>query len=168
MDILKTKINATLQQFQVLKEAIIDASSIIYLKKIQIFDLLASTIHLLTCQAILNETGYSQLKLELLPENSNLTNDQKIVDLFIKHHLPVISEDKKILSEANKADLPYFNCLMMLNYLYYTECITKKQLQDKINLLKSFARYADKIYLYGEELFFVIEQEKRSQNSVKL
>jgi len=62
---------------------------------------------------------------------------------------PVISEDKKILMAMKRAGRPFFNSLMMLNFLLYRRRIQNQHYIQYHLALKKFARYSDDIWAYG-------------------
>jgi hypothetical protein len=139
--------------FDLLHAAVIDSSSIIYLHKINLLDLAADNIELHTPEIVINETGLRNPDIIVhLPEtdSSMLSADQQVVYFAVKKNLPVISEDKKVLSEASKASIPYYNTLMILNYLLYKKRIIPDQYDHFHKELLSVSRYSPFVLAYGE------------------
>lgn len=145
------EIKKTLKEFTQLNKALIDASSIIYLHKIGIFDIVSNSLSLHTIQEIIEETGYKNTQITIVSSNPIInTNDKKIIDKAEELNLPIISEDKKILIHFQKQDIPFFNSLMILNYLFFREKIDNRAYQFYLNDLKKVARYGNQIWEYGE------------------
>jgi len=137
-------------QFDQLNKVLIDASSIIYMDRANFLVLLASSIRLFSIQEILTETGPVSKRIKPLIYNKTASsNDQKLVSCALELNLPVISEDKKILMAMKRAGRPFFNSLMMLNFLLYRRRIQNQQYIQYHLALKKFARYSDDIWDYG-------------------
>ncbi|MDB4264576.1 hypothetical protein N9893_00775 [bacterium] len=137
-------------QFDQLNKVLIDASSIIYMDRAKFLMLLASSIRLFSIQEILTETGPVSKRIKPLIHNKTASsNDQKLVSCALELNLPVISEDKKILMAMKRAGRPFFNSLMMLNFLLYRRRIQNQQYIQYHLALKKFARYSDDIWDYG-------------------
>ena len=149
-----------LAQFTQLQAACIDASSLIYCSKIRLLDLLQQSLKLSTLPEILAETGFQHLNLSLLsfpyPEHSN---DQKLLSCAIQQQLPLISEDKQLLKQAEQHGLCYYNTLMMLNFLLYTRLVTQEEYQTYLDKLRSIARYSSALWHYGAQVHELIMRE---------
>jgi len=145
-------------QFNQLDKALIDASSIIYANKADFLKMLSATLKLFSIREILSEVGSVSDSIKPLTHTENsLSNDQKLIACALHFGLPVISEDKKILMAMKSARRPYFNSLMMLNFLLYRQTIDDRQ-YDRYHLaLKQFARYSDEIWKYGAKIHAAIE-----------
>ena len=50
--------------------------------------------------------------------------DQALIRAAEAYGLPLVSEDKKILMAARRLGLPYFNTLMIMNFLIFKKAIT--------------------------------------------
>ena len=146
-------------QFNQLEKALIDASSIIYANKADFLKMLGATVKLFSINEILSEVGFGFVCDTIKPltynENSS-SNDQKLVACALHFGLPVISEDKKILMAMKSAKRPFFNSLMMLNFLLYRQMIDNRQYTQYHQALKQFARYSDEIWKYGAKIHAAI------------
>ena len=146
-------------QFDQLNKVLIDASSIIYMDRAKILVLLASSIRLFSIQEILTETGPVSKRIKpLIHKKASSSNDQKLVSCALELDLPVISEDKKILMAMKRAGKPFFNSLMMLNFLLYRRRIQNQQYIQYHLALKKFARYSDDIWEYGAAVHAAIDE----------
>lgn len=148
-------------QFDKLTEAVIDASSCIYLEKAGCLPLLANTLHLTTLPAISEEIGFPLPGITITPYRTQATtNDLALLDFAAAQNRPLISEDKKLLQRAAKKGLPYYNALMMLIFLYYKEKINSNEYRLFKTKLLQTARYSEKVITYGEKLFTGINNKK--------
>ncbi len=144
-------------EFQYLYSAMIDASSIIYMQKAGFLNLVMQNLELASLPEILKETGFEIRTIKCLKSADAFdSNDRKLVETAQRYYLPVISEDKKILKRAGSEGLPYYNSLMMLNFLYFKEAIDIVQYNKFLKRLKSFARYNEIIFDYGAAVFDAI------------
>ena len=75
--------------------------------------------------------------------------------------LPIISEDKKILMQAKRSGLPFFNTLMIMNFLMYKEAINKTEYQASLALLQDKAHYDAFIFEYGKMVYERITEKAR-------
>lgn len=148
----------TITQFHNLYQALIDASSIIYMNKAGFLNKLNQFLELFSLPEIIAETGYEipEIKLVHYPNSPFKSSDQKLVAVAIAKKLPVISEDKKLLLKIKQESLPYFNALMMLNFLVLKKIIDKNEYFDYLEKLKQIARYNQKVWEYGHDVFLRI------------
>ena len=148
--------------FPVLKEVVIDASSIIYMLKCGLLGKTAARIKLYCTPPVAGETGWPGLPLTLmLPEKPFSTNDESVVLLGEELNLPVISEDRKILLEAEKRGLRYFNTIMILNWLLLDSAVSEEEYLEYRAELVKVARYSNRVLEYAEEIHKKIKQNKQ-------
>jgi hypothetical protein len=146
-------------RFDHLSKALIDASSIIYSNRAGFLDILASEIKLQSVSDILAEAGSASNQIDpLFYQDSSLSNDQKLISCALNLALPVISEDKKILQALKRTRKPYYNSLMMLNFLLYRKRIEIQEYDQYRQALQKFARYSDEVWNYGAKLQLVIKE----------
>ncbi len=149
-------------QFNQLDKALIDASSIIYANKADFLEMLTNTVRLFSIHEILSEAGSVSGSIKpLTHKEKSLSNDQKLVACALHFGLPVISEDKKILMAMKSAQRPFFNSLMMLNFLLYRQLIDNRQYTQYHLALKQFARYSDEIWKYGAKIHAAIKERRK-------
>lgn len=152
----KQEIDRIINQFTILKSALIDACSIIYMNKIGFLDLLCRYLTLYTIDEIIEETHYRGTSLTIIDHNhppEAMTNDNKLFTCALTNKLSIISEDKKILIKAKKNNLPFFNTLMILHYVYYMDGITLEQHRHYRDKLIAIARYSKNIIAYADAVF---------------
>ena len=146
-----------LSQFQTLSRALIDASSIIYMHKTGFLTKLANTVNLYSPREIVAETGFNHLDIRPVACTSkSLSNDQKLISTALKLRWPVISEDGNILLHMQRAKLPYFNTLMMLNFLLLRKRIDLKDHAIYFERLKQCAWYSPHVWEFGENICNII------------
>lgn len=146
--------------FDQLSEAAIDACSIIYLLKTGVFESLAAVLPLVTTDHVYGETGWPisegkpRLALTLYPESPQArSNDHGLFLLARERNIPLISEDKEVLSLAAGVGLPYYNSLMMLIFLCHKGRITTEEYPEYLERLLSEAHYGKSVIERGEEYF---------------
>ncbi len=161
MKLIGYPIKNVLKQFKKLSTALIDSSSIIYMEKADFFGIVLSSIELYSIEEILAEVRqpYPQIK----KINSDLrgeTNDQKLIECAAKYGYPIISEDSKILRAAELLKVPYYNSLMILNFLIFKGEITQIQYSKFMEKLEAIAWYSDDVWEYGQRVFLSILSAK--------
>ena len=146
-----------LSQFQTLSRAVIDASSIIYMHKAGFFAELADTINLYSPPEIVAETGYAHLYISPVACPTNpLSNDKKLITSALKLRWPVVSEDRNILLHMQRSKLPYYNTLMMLNFLLFRKRIDLKSHAMYFKRLKKYAWYSPQVWEFGKNIYNAI------------
>jgi hypothetical protein len=156
---IKTLSQDIFSQFNQLDKALIDASSIIYANKAHFLKRLTSSVSLFSIHEILSEAGSISDNIKPLTHTGKtLSNDQKLVACALRFGLPLISEDKKILMAMKSAKKPFFNSLMMLNFLLYRQMIDNQQYAQYHLALRQFARYSDDVWQYGAQIHAAIKE----------
>ena len=151
--------HATVRALSELKKALIDSSSIIYMQKAGYFDLLVSTIKLYTIQEVISEIRSKAEGLKLIHTSGlhSYSTDRVLITCALDHRLAMISEDKQILSAMQRAKAPYYNALMMLNLMLVSQKIDDGGYRCFLEELKSFARYSDTVWEFGERVHAAVE-----------
>jgi hypothetical protein len=144
-------------QFENLQEALIDASSIIYMSKASFLGNVQETLRLYTLPEILDEVGLENMNLPLVEsQQSEMSNDHKLLACAVERRWPLISEDRTLLVQAEQAGLDYYNALMMLNFLLFKRQIDSEQYQQQYESLRKVARYSQEIWEFGEDVYRLI------------
>lgn len=140
--------------FDTLREAFIDASSLIYMRKVGFLQQLQESLSLYSVPEVLQEAGVPKEGFYLaLCREENLSNDRKLLHCALERGLPLISEDKALLMKAKRAGLLYYNSLMMLNFLFFKQTIDSKEYKRYCLSLRRYARYSEDIWSYGEKVY---------------
>lgn len=153
IDFSENAIATTLIGFRQLHHAIIDASSLIYLTRSGFFAPVARSLTLFTLPGILVEVGFSVPAALIEPPVPTASNDENLLLAACAHQLPVISEDKHVLLGAERAGLPFYNALMLLNFLLFRNEIDRHQFDQYLNQLKQCARYHPQVWRFGEKVY---------------
>ena len=141
----------TLAGFRSLEAAVVDASSIIYMKKGGFLDDTARCLILHTSSAVISETGFFDLTIMRHEEPSPAcTTDQHLILLAQHLEMPIISEDKKLLLNADRQGMTYYNALMVLNFLLFKKAVDEERFYRLRNALLTVARYSEAVKIYGE------------------
>ena len=147
------KIEDPLPGFESLQIAVIDASSLIYMQKAGFLEAASEHIRLHAPLCVVAEAGFADVPVVgHAPDHvqSQDRADQQLLSLGERLQVPVISEDKKILQSASRKGLPYYNALMVLNFLLFKRCIALDAFNSYRNDLLSIARYSESVIAYGE------------------
>lgn len=146
-----------LPQFRTLSRALIDASSIIYMHKAGFFAKLANTVNLYSPPEIIAEAGYGDLHIRPVAcPTKSLPNDEKFITTALKLRWPVVSEDKSILLHMQRSKVPYFNTLMMLNFLLFRKRVDLRSHAMYFRRLKQCAWYSPYVWEYGKNIYNAI------------
>ena len=139
-----------LDRFDRLHQALLDASSIIYMGRAGFLHTLSASIELFSIGEVLSEVGRPYTYIQAVSYNgTSSSTDQRLISCAIDLNLAVIAEDKKILKAMQHADRPFFNSLMMLNFLLYYRQISDHQYDRYHMQLKKIARYSEDVWTYG-------------------
>jgi hypothetical protein len=158
-----------IRRFDHLKRALIDASSIIYSDRAGFLNIVACEIKLFSIKEILAEAGPASDSINpLIHRATSTSNDQKLISFGLECGFPVISDDKKILLAMKRARRPFFNSLMMLNFLLYRRRLNNQQYARHLAALERFARYSDEVWEYGARIKTAILESCKIQVTKEL
>lgn len=161
---LDQRLTKSIQEFNAINHAVIDSSSILYIYKSGFMSILSKQIKLISPEQVKNEINFTCEYVTFFEYNNskNYDTDDIIVITATQKELPVISDDKYILKYASEKNLPYFNSIMMLIFLFFKKEINLDEFNSFQKNLYDFAYYSKKVVDYAENLFNVI---KANQNS---
>lgn len=136
-----------------ISEASIDASSMIYMLKTGLLGRAASEIVFFASPGVIKETGWSSLPVKVfLTSEKACSNDGSVIKIAEEKHIPVISEDKKILLKAGEKNILHYNTLMILNYFLLISRISLEEYEEYFVLLSDIARYGKEIFSFAFEV----------------
>jgi len=128
----------------------IDASSMIYHLKIGLLGSLAAEITLISTPGVIKEVGWPHLPVTSRDiSTGTYTNDESLVILASREKVPVLSEDKEILTRAGELGLEYYNTLMMLNYLLLKGRVMPEEYPEYLTRLIECSHYSDAVLSTG-------------------
>ena len=154
------EIQVVFKQFDQLNQVLVDTSSLIYMHKINVFTQLQRVLSVSTIESVIEEYGFPLPGVRILqPKHGSLDlqTDEQLLMVSIQGKIPLVSEDRMILMKLDERKIPYFNTLMVLNYLRYKNEIVDSEYDGFLRELKKIAHYSDTIYEYGK---FVYEEIK--------
>ena len=158
-------ISHVFNQFDALNQALIDTSSLIYLSNTNLLTAASRAIQLKTISNVVKEFGsLSEIKdIEIIELreviNEKKDTDRRLMETAMHLRLPIISEDKKMLMRAKRSGLPFFNTLMIMNFLIYKNVIKQEAYQASLDLLRKKAYYNAFIFEYGKIVFESITEK---------
>lgn len=152
-----------IHQFHSLERALIDTASLIYLSKIRLLHICSQTIRLMTIPEVAAEFGLpgdlepiKVVEIEWKMGESadpDQETDQRLLRAADFLRLPVISEDKQVLMEAKRRGLPYFNTLMIMNFLIFKKAIDGKIYETALEILQKKAYYSAFVFNFGQRVY---------------
>ncbi len=153
--------NDILLAFSRLKQALIDTSSIIYTQKADYLTVLGKTIQLYSIPEVITEIKTEAVGVRIIrhPGSTSLSTDRKLVSCALKNRMAVISEDRGILKAMQRAEAPYYNALMMLNFLLYSQRIDDDGYQNYLDALRRIARYSNEVWEFGRQLHAAVKSK---------
>jgi hypothetical protein len=155
--------HTTLEQFKALHTCLIDTSSLIYLNRLGVTAKLGSCLTLITIPEVAAEFGILPDYIHLVSINVSVSVvDKKLLACAIHFNWPLISEDKDLLKPLNKEGLPHFNALMMIYFLFFKGMISPPDCRALVAQLKTFARYSQQIWTYGQVVAERLGLDKQS------
>jgi hypothetical protein len=138
---------------------VIDTSSLIYLSKIELLHTTALALHLMTVPKVVKAFGslsdFQPIKLIDLKkiDKKNEELDSYLVEIAKNLQLPIVSEDKKMLMQAKRSGLAFFNTLMIMNFLIFKKVINQTEYQAALVRLREEAYYDEAIFEYGKKIY---------------
>jgi hypothetical protein len=154
-----------LYQFSTLRQAVVDASSIIYMHKAGFLSEVAAVIRLYSPEDVLKETKLQSLAVHPIKWNQGAaSNDQKLMSCAMFLGLPVIADDRKILLRLDREKISYFNALMMLHFLLFRGRIATERHRLFFQKLKDCAWYSSSVLTFAKAVYFcVLEANHQSK-----
>lgn len=142
-----------IEDFDQLETALIDSSSIIYMDKAAFLSLLLRELSLVTIAEVNKETGIDGYPIRIISHAlKDIPTDNKIVRCAETNHLPVISEDHKLLRSCDLLGIKYYNALMMLNLLLHKKQADLPVFESSLEKLLQVAHYSNRVRRYGSDL----------------
>jgi hypothetical protein len=140
-------------------DCFIDTSTLIYLDRLSLLDLVLTVFTPATIAQVIVEFGRHPRGL-LMHEAGEGPTDSLLVRQAAIFHAVVFSEDKKLLRSAGSHGLEYYNTLMIVLALYCRGEISRERCGSLLAKLKPFARYGENVWDYGRQVFaFLVERE---------
>jgi hypothetical protein len=145
------ELERVVRELDTIRAVAIDTSSIIYLTKSALFEMLAETVELFTTAQVVTETGHFLRSVEVV-EIAADNADDSILELAALRHIPLVSEDRKLLLRAERAGMRYYNALIMLSLLILRGVLSEAESGVSRERLLSVARYSNRVRAFGNDL----------------
>lgn len=139
------------RDLEALKAAVIDASSMIYLGKLECLERAATVLELRTVPPALRETGFEAPGVVAIDVGVE-TADDALLELAVSRSSALISEDRKLLVRADRAGLSYYNTLMVLALLVLRGNMTSAEYQGVTARLPEVTRYHPRVVEFGRQV----------------
>jgi len=159
-------------QFKYLNRAVIDTSSLIYLSRLNLLKETISALHLVSVPGVKKEYGNEFEQLEYINisdeggyAEGSVKTDIQIIETARIFQIPVISEDKKILKQAEMLGLYYYNSLMIMNFLIFKGKIDDIVYKMALTRLQAFAHYSPAVFKYGQTVYEQVQSEKNKKRN---
>ncbi len=149
MKLDEREIEQVFERLNRLKAAVIDSSSIIYIQKAGFLHELAAAVKLLTIPQVIEETGMSDLPVEVIEPSGDLgkETDRLLFSAAMEFNRAMISEDRAILLTCRAHGIEYYNAYNMLILLRLRGAIDAAQ----------FTRFEDELLAVAHYGKFVID-----------
>ena len=151
-------------QIKQIQRLIVDASSLIYLDKLNLLNLLSQNLSLFTITDIISEIGtdcQSRAQVTILPPLSHdpnydkLISDRKIVLQAIATKMPVLSDDGRIVRAGFDGGFTVYQAIFIVLWLHFNNIISQTDYWNARNQLADFALYAPKLLAQADQLLFM-------------
>ncbi len=130
---------------------LIDTSTLIYLERLTLLERIVVVFPLATIDQVTLEFGRSLKGVAIYPTGQGAT-DLLLVQQAVLCDAVVLSEDKKVLRNAGRCGLEYYNTLMIVLALYSRGEIDYVICTSLLDRLEKFARYGENVWAYGRQV----------------
>ena len=137
----------------------IDTSTLIYLDRLELLERVTAVFSVATIAGVIREFGWSPEGVTVYSTGKGAT-DLLLVKRAVLLNAVVLTEDKKVLRDAERHGLEYYNTLMIVLALYCREEIGREQCGGLLAQLKNFAHYSKDVWAYGEKVFALLVQRE--------
>ena len=141
-----------LAELRGLRAGIIDTSTLIYGQHLQLLPLLAGVWRLVLIPQVVAEFGRQPEHMELWPDVVSAGTDEALLRTAIDLHLPLFSEDGRLLRRARACNHPHYNCLMLLLALLSQGRLSPAEYECLYAMLVQVARYSPAVLAWEQAL----------------
>jgi len=141
------------EELIVLRDGVIDTSSLIYLEQIHLLQAAGDFFHFRVPSEVIDEFGRCPDGCVVYEKEEAITTDQAVVQLAEELKLPVFSEDRQLLMASGRLGLKYYNTLMLLLSLLLQKQIDLAGYHEAHACLQKTARYSPVVWQTGENVF---------------
>jgi hypothetical protein len=135
-----------------------DTSTLIYLERLGKLELAAHNFSLWIIPQVVEEYGAVPCGIRLPEPVLSGPTDAVLCHVAQLLAQPVLSEDKQVLRNAQRRNIPHYNTLMIILALYARGMLTTES-YDAVRLeLPTFARYSPQVFAVGDAVFQALRQ----------
>ncbi len=137
-----------------------DTSTLIYLQRLGKLELAARCFSLRIIPQVVEEYGaipHGTHLQQLVPSGPT---DAVLCTVAQRLAQPVLSEDKQVLREAQRRNIPHYNTLMIILALYARGMLTSASYDAIRRELPTFARYSPQVFAVGDAVFQALRQAR--------
>ena len=146
------------EELRGLQGGVIDTSTLIYGEHLHLLPLLAQQLRLVLIPQVVAEFGSHPHEMDLVPGTAQGTTDEVLLHTAIELHLPLSSEDGRLLRRARARQHPHYNSLMLLLALLVQGQITLAEYDRLHAVLVQVARYSPAVLAWGQALLQALMQ----------
>ncbi len=140
------------EELRGLQGGVIDTSTLIYGEHLHLLPLLTQQLRLVLIPQVVAEFGSHPHEMDLVPSTAQGTTDETLLHTAIELHLPLLSEDGRLLRRAQALHHPHYNTLMLLLALLAQGQIAPAEYDRLHSDLLRVARYAPAVVAQGQAL----------------
>lgn len=147
-----------------MESAVTDTSSLILLEKSGLLPPLSRLLRLVTVYQVWEEyeagsdNGKFPAGIDLIEGPNEAGADEGVLLAARRKGLPLLSEDRKLLLRAEKAGIPYYNALMMLEFVLSRGGMDPADYENRKTRLLASARYSPRVRAYTERLHWEVRK----------
>ena len=156
MDMTGKGKNDIVVALQRLQGGVVDTSTLIYLDRLSLLALAGDSFCLLVLPQVVREYGVQPPGTILVADADGGPADLALCRIAAAMHQAVFSEDKKVLQTARRANLSYYNTLMLIIALCSRRIIPLAAFADIRHRLLQFARYSSGVVAKGDDCFAAV------------
>jgi hypothetical protein len=152
-NVVNSEIRKAGESLLVLREGVIDTSTLIYLDCLDLLPLASSFFLFHLSAAVATEFGCCPEKCRIHAVAGSGNADLEVIQLAFTLGVPVFSDDRKVLMAGRRAGLEYYNTLMLLLGLLLQGSIDIEQYRQARDALEKTARYSKDVWAFGDAVF---------------
>lgn len=142
-------------------EGIADTSTLIYLERSGLLEIIVETFVINVIPQVVQEYGQSPAGCVLLPDVPAGTTDTVVLGMAVAKGVPLLSEDRRLLKAAGRLHHPYYNSFMLLLALLAQGSVTISAYHRYRDRLLSHAWYNEAVITFADRIFFELSQSLR-------
>jgi len=140
-------------ELKMFQGGVADTSTLIYLDGIGLLELCSRNFQFLVSPDVIAEFGRPLPECLLCGGTCTGNADQSVLDLALERDVPVLSEDRGLLMNAARHNLPYYNSLMIMLALLFQHKLGQDEYSRAHEDLVGIARYSPEVLDIGRQVF---------------